>query len=78
MEGNYRFLAIFTIFKQFGRGRTCATFKNINTKLFYYTIKPITNIKMLHSLRRVANFQIWAHHYGVFKKVILNKWVNFD
>ena len=58
VEGNYRFLAIFKIFKQFGRGRTCATFKNMNTKLFYYTIKPIANIKKLHSLRRVPNFQI--------------------
>ena len=52
------FWPLFTIFKQFGRGRTCATFKNVNTKLFYYIIKPITNIKKLHSLRHVANFQI--------------------
>ena len=67
MEGNYRFLAIFTIFKQFGRGRTCATFKNIDTKLFFYTIKPITNIKKLHSnlgvASRVQNLKIKFLNY---------------
>ena len=30
VEGKYR-LAIFKILKQFGRGRTCATFKKVNT-----------------------------------------------
>ena len=71
VEGNYRFLAIFTIFKQFGRGCTCATFKNVNNKLFYYIIKPITNIKKLHSLSMLQISRYEAHQYGVLKKVIL-------
>ena len=47
-------------FKRFssnlGVASTYAKFININTKLFYYTIKPITNTNELHSLRHEAYF----------------------
>ena len=39
-----------------GVASTYAKLININTKLFYYTIKPITNTNELHSLRHEAYF----------------------
>ena len=46
---------------------------NINTKLFYCTIKPITNIKKLHGtasgMLQISRYE--ADQYDVFKKVIL-------
>ena len=68
------FWPFITIFKQFGCGRTCATFKNINTKLFYYTIKPMTiapKVKLLGTCPFQGRFICCSRHYVDYFKFIL-------